>query len=103
MTKTSSDSSHVRAKHVPQRMCLACRQVKPKRELVRLVRVSGGSIEIDPGGKKAGRGAYLCSIPECWEIGLNSGRLEHALKTKLTGADREQLGEYAKGVMQGVS
>lgn len=103
MTKTSTDSSHVRGKHVPQRMCLACRQVKPKRELVRLVRLSDGSIEIDPGGKKAGRGAYLCGLPECWEIGLKSGRLEHALKTKLTRPDREQLGEYVKGMLQGVS
>lgn len=103
MTRTSTDNYHVHAKHVPQRMCLACRQVKPKRELVRLVRVSDGNIEIDPGGKKAGRGAYLCGLPECWEIGLKSGRLEHALRTKLTEADREQLDEYVKGMLRGVS
>jgi predicted RNA-binding protein YlxR (DUF448 family) len=84
-------------------MCLACRQVKPKWELVRLVRVPGGSIEIDPGGKKAGRGAYLCGLPECWEIGLKSGRLEYALRTKLNGPNREQLGEYVKGAKQGVT
>ncbi|HEY40981.1 MAG TPA: YlxR family protein [Dehalococcoidia bacterium] len=103
MTKTSSDNPRVRTKHMPQRTCLACRQVKPKRELVRLVRVADGGIEIDPGGKKAGRGAYLCGRPECWEIGLKGGRLEHALKTKLTGPDRQQLGEYVKGMLQGVS
>lgn len=103
MAMTNSENYHIRAKHVPQRTCLACRKVKPKRELVRLVRVTDGSIEIDPGGKKSGRGAYLCGLPECWDIGLKSGRLEHALKTMLTGINHEQLGEYAKGISQGVS
>lgn len=102
MAKTSTEDSRVRAKHVPQRTCVACRKVKPKRELVRLVRVADGSIEIDLSGKKAGRGAYLCELPECWDTGLNSGRLEHALKTMLTGTNREQLGEYVKGMPQGV-
>lgn len=103
MAKTNSDNYRVRVKHVPQRTCLACRKVKPKRDLVRLVRVADGSIEIDHGGRKAGRGAYLCGLLECWEIGLKSGRLEHALKTVLAGPNREQLGEYAKGMPQGVS
>ena len=103
MATTSPDNYHIRVKHVPQRTCLACRKVKPKQELVRLVRVTDGRIEVDPGGKKAGRGAYLCGLPECWEVGLKSGRLEHALKTMLTVPNREQLGEYAKGMPQGVS
>lgn len=103
MVTTNSDSYCVRVKHVPQRTCLACRKVKPKRELVRLVRAADGSIEIDPGGKKTGRGAYLCGMPECWEIGLESGRLEYALRTILTGPNREQISEYAKGMLQGVS
>ena len=103
MAKTNSDSYHVRVRHVPQRTCLACRKVKPKQELVRLVRAADGSIEIDPGGRKTGRGAYMCGLPECWEIGLKSGRLEQALKTMLTGPNREQLGKYAKGMLQGVS
>ena len=103
MATTNSDNYHARVKHVPQRTCIACRKAKPKRELVRLVRVADGSIEIDPGGKRAGRGAYLCGLPECWDIGLKSGRLEHALKTMLTGTNREQLGEYVKGMLQGVS
>lgn len=93
------DNYHVRGKHVPQRTCLACRKVKPKQELVRLVRVADGTIEIDHGRKKTGRGAYLCGLSECWEIGLKSGRLERALKTILTGPNREQLGEYAKDML----
>jgi predicted RNA-binding protein YlxR (DUF448 family) len=99
----NSDNYHVRVKHVPERICLACRKVKPKRELIRLVRMADGGIEIDLGGKQAGRGAYLCALPECWAIGLKGDRLERALKTTLTGSNRERLSEYASGMLQGVS
>ena len=83
-------------KHIPERTCLACRQVRPKRELIRLVRISDGSVEVDTGGRKAGRGAYLCPEPECWDIGLKRSRLEHALHTSLTQDNREQLIGYGK-------
>ena len=76
-------------KHIPQRTCVACRKVKPKRELIRVVRISDGSVEIDTRGKRAGRGAYLC--PECWEIGLKGSQLERALRITLTQDNREQL------------
>ncbi len=58
---------------------MACRSVKAKREMIRLVRVSDERVEVDIGGRKAGRGAYLCPSPECWEDGLKGGRLEHFL------------------------
>jgi predicted RNA-binding protein YlxR (DUF448 family) len=83
-------------KHIPQRTCVACGKVRPKRELIRLVRISGGGAEVDPAGKKVGRGAYLCPAPECWEIGLKKGRLEHTLRTVLTQDNREQLIRYGK-------
>lgn len=83
-------------KHIPQRTCVACRKVKAKRELIRLVRISNGSVEVDTSGKKAGRGAYLCQTPECWETGLKSGRLEYTLRTTLDQKNREQLIEYGK-------
>lgn len=70
---------------------MACRKVRPKRELIRLVRVSDGKVEVDTSGKKVGRGAYLCRLEECWEIGLKGGRLEHALGTTLSQDNREQL------------
>jgi len=79
------------AKRIPQRTCVACRQVRSKRELVRLVSVSGEMVEIDTTSKKAGRGAYLCPALDCWETGLKSGRLEYALRTSLTRENREQL------------
>jgi hypothetical protein len=86
----------VTKKRLPQRTCVACRKVSSKREMVRLVRVSDGNVEIDSSGRKAGRGAYLCPAQECWQVGLSSGRLEHALRTTLTQGNREQLIKYGK-------
>jgi hypothetical protein len=84
--------------HIPQRTCVACGKVGAKRQLIRLVRVSGGGVAVDPGGKRAGRGAYLCPVPECWEIGLKKGRLEHVLRTTITQDNREQLIRYGRGL-----
>ena len=84
-------------KHVPQRTCVGCRQVKARRELIRLVRVSDGSVEVDIGGKRVGRGAYLCRSPECWETVLKTGRLGHALRTSITPDNREKLAKYGTG------
>jgi len=78
-------------RHIPQRTCIACRKVRPKRELIRLVRNSDGKVAVDTSGKKVGRGAYLCPAEECWGIGLKGGRIEHALRTTLTQHNREQL------------
>mgnify|MGYP005855651235 CR=1 FL=1 len=83
-------------KHVPQRTCIACRQVRGKRELVRVVRTPDGEIDIDETGKKAGRGAYLCRSNLCWEQALKKGTLDRALKTTVTVEDRERLREYAQ-------
>jgi predicted RNA-binding protein YlxR (DUF448 family) len=77
------------SKHIPLRTCVACRKVRPKRELIRLVRISDGSVEFDTSGKRAGRGAYLC--PECWDVGLKDSQLKRALRTTLTPDNREQL------------
>ena len=84
-------------KHVPKRTCIACRQIKDKRELIRLVFSSGEDVEVDVTGKKIGRGAYLCSTQRCWEIVLKGDRLERSLKTKLTVENREKLIEFATG------
>ena len=81
-----------RLKHVPQRTCVGCREVLPKRKLVRIVRTADG-VQIDPTGKLSGRGAYLHDRRECWERGLK-GALSHALKTTLSLADRARLEEF---------
>jgi len=78
-----------RVKHIPQRTCVGCRTVMPKRQLVRIVRSPEG-VQVDLTGKLAGRGAYLHDRRSCWERGLK-GPLAHALKTELTAEDRERL------------
>lgn len=85
-----------RRKHVPQRTCVGCREVLPKRSLIRIVRRPEG-IEIDPTGKLAGRGAYLHDRRSCWERGLK-GTLAHALKTELSEADRKKLREMMENL-----
>ena len=81
-----------RVKHVPQRTCVGCRKVLPKRSLIRLVRTPGG-VQVDPTGKAAGRGAYLHDARSCWERGLK-GTLAHALKVDLTDQEREYLQKF---------
>lgn len=81
-----------RVKHVPQRTCVACRQVQAKGALVRLVRTREGVFP-DLQGKRPGRGAYLHNQPECWEPGL-AGPLGSALRTTLTEDDLQRLREF---------
>jgi predicted RNA-binding protein YlxR (DUF448 family) len=81
-----------RIKHVPQRTCVGCREVLPKRTMIRVVR-TGEGVRIDPTGKIAGRGAYLHDRRECWERGLR-GALAHALKMEISIEERAQLEEF---------
>ena len=81
-----------RVKHIPQRTCVGCREVLPKRQMLRIVRTEEG-VRVDPTGKLAGRGAYLHDRPSCWARGLK-GALAHALKTELSSDDRARLEEF---------
>ena len=54
-----------KTKKIPMRMCLGCREMKPKRELIRIVMNKDGQISLDTTGKLPGRGAYICNSPEC--------------------------------------
>jgi predicted RNA-binding protein YlxR (DUF448 family) len=83
-----------RRRAVPQRTCVGCRAVNPKRELVRIVRTPDGTVEIDPSGKLSGRGAYLHRQRGCWEQALKRSAIERALKTTLDEATREKLLAY---------
>jgi predicted RNA-binding protein YlxR (DUF448 family) len=96
--KMKARTSTVPMKHVPQRTCIGCRKTSVKRDLIRLVRIPDGSVEIDTTGKKSGRGAYLCPARECWESAFNSGKLEYALRTKIKPENKEKLVKYAKGI-----
>ncbi len=85
----------VRQKHVPRRTCIACRQSRGKRELVRVVRTPEAGIQIDPSGKMAGRGAYLCRARTCWSQALRGRSLDAALKTTVSAEERAALEAYA--------
>jgi len=91
--------SDKRTKHVPERTCVVCKQKRPKRELTRIVRTAHGAVEIDPRGKTAGRGAYLCATRACWDSGLKGGRLGRALNTQISSDDRAQLVAYGESLV----
>lgn len=84
----------VKCKRPPQRTCIACRQVKEKRDLIRLVSTEHGIAEIDVLAEKSGRGAYLCPKRTCWELALRKNRLDYALRTRLRDDNRQTLREY---------
>jgi hypothetical protein len=69
---------------VPQRTCVACREHDAKRGLHRIVRTPEGRVELDPSGKRNGRGAYLCGRKRCWDKALAANLLGRSLKTELT-------------------
>lgn len=84
-----------RPRHIPQRTCIACRNKGDKRGLIRIVRTPERQIEIDPTGKRNGRGAYLCHRQDCWNRALGGTALARALNTDLTEDTRHQLGMFA--------
>lgn len=87
-----------RVKHVPQRTCVGCREVLPKRTMIRIVRTTDG-VQIDQTGKLAGRGAYMHDRRECWERGLK-GALAHALKATISVEERAKLEDFLNTLPQ---
>ncbi len=83
-----------KVQHVPERSCVACAKKFPKRDLIRIVRTPEGAVTADPNGKSAGRGAYLCWTPSCWQRGIEKGGLERSLKLELTAQDKSSLMEF---------
>ena len=81
-------------KKIPMRMCLACREMKPKKELIRIVKSQEG-IFLDATGKKNGRGAYICNNIFCLEKAVKSKRLERVFETKIS----EEIYESLRGVI----
>lgn len=66
-------------RRIPQRTCIGCRTVRPKRELVRVVRTPEGNVELDTTGKRSGRGAYVCPDEKCLDEATRARRWEKAL------------------------
>ena len=85
-------------KKIPQRQCVGCREMKEKRELIRVVRSPEGEVSLDFKGKKPGRGAYLCPDPECLKKARKSRALERAFSQALPTEVYEGLeAEMGKG------
>jgi predicted RNA-binding protein YlxR (DUF448 family) len=78
-------------KKIPMRMCVGCREMKPKKELLRVVRTPEDEILIDFTGKKSGRGAYLCPLEACLKRAAKQKQLERALEREIGKDIIEQL------------
>jgi len=70
-------------KKIPQRQCMGCRERKAKREMIRVVRGTEGTVSLDFSGKLNGRGAYICPDPECLKKAIRSKSLERSLETPI--------------------
>ncbi len=81
----------LKPKKIPMRMCVGCREMKPKKELLRAVRSPEGTVSLDTTGKKPGRGAYCCFNAECLRRALKQGQLDRQLEVKLSPEVNEQL------------
>ncbi len=87
----------MKKKRIPLRMCIGCHEMKPKKELVRIVRDKEGAISVDLTGKKSGRGAYICRSSDCLSKARKGRKLDKALETAVDEAVytvlEEQMGE----------
>ena len=81
----------MKEKKVPMRMCVGCREMKPKRELLRVVKSPEGQVSIDVTGRKPGRGAYVCRSAECMKKAIKQKQLERAFECPLGEETRESL------------
>ena len=78
-------------KKIPMRQCLGCREMKPKKELIRVVRSPEGEITLDFRGKANGRGAYLCPEPACLKKAIKARALERAFSAQIPAEVYEAL------------
>lgn len=91
----------MKTKKIPQRMCLGCQEVKPKRELIRIVRSPEGEFSVDMTGKKPGRGAYICPKKSCLEAARKNHGLERSFKSPIEPAVYDALEqELAKSLSE---
>lgn len=91
----------LKQKKIPMRMCLGCQEMKPKRELIRVVRNRENEVTVDFTGKKQGRGAYICKSVPCLEKAKKLKRLEKAFEMQISdeiyGLLKKQLEEQDDG------
>ena len=94
----------MKKKKIPMRMCLGCQEMKPKKELIRIVKNKEEEVFVDFTGKKSGRGAYICKSIPCFEKARKAKKLEKAFETKISeeiyDVLKQQLEDNA-GIEQG--
>lgn len=86
----------MKTKKIPLRMCTGCMEMKPKKELIRIVKSPEGDVSVDLTGKKSGRGAYICRSKECLEKAFKTKRLSRNLDVIISEEVAEELKEELK-------
>ena len=84
-------------KKIPMRQCLGCREMKPKKDLIRVVRSPEGEISLDFKGKASGRGAYVCPDPQCLKKAIKARALERAFSAQIPQEIYERLESQMEG------
>ncbi len=81
---------------IPMRKCIGCNETKPKKELIRIVRNPEGNILLDPTGKAAGRGAYICCDTACLDLAIKNKRLQKSFEANVPDDLYEKLSQELK-------
>ena len=81
----------MKPKKIPMRMCVGCREMKEKRDLIRVVRTPEGEVALDATGKKSGRGAYVCPSAACLRAARKARRLERAFSCAIPAEVYDQM------------
>jgi len=85
-------------KKIPMRQCLGCREMKQKRELIRVVRSPQGDVSLDNTGKKSGRGAYTCPDPGCMKRIIKTKALSRAFGVEIPQSVMDDLLKQIEGI-----
>lgn len=85
----------MKPRHVPVRTCAGCRQERPKREMIRVVRTPAGAVVVDTTGKVPGRGGYVCPLDACWQV-ARRGSLERLLKASIEPNDKDAIDQFMR-------
>ena len=88
-------------KKIPMRQCTGCREMRSKREMIRVIKTAENEICIDPTGRKNGRGAYICPNMECLKLAMKNRGLERSLKTAIPESVYRQLEEEMSHIDKG--
>lgn len=93
----------MKPRKIPMRMCMGCREMKPKKELIRVVRSPEGVISLDLVGKKPGRGAYVCKDAECMKKAIKQKQIERILECKVEPEVLSELQAAVEAAQEGLN